>query len=146
MGFLTRSLRRSLVRGPGSGDEATRFARCVISCVPLSRAKRRARGFNQAEVLAQGLAERVGVPFVRALRRTRETSVQGSQASHAARAANVAGAFVHTRSARRIHGRRVLLVDDVMTSGATLRECARALRRAGAREVEAFVCARASAS
>lgn len=109
----------------------------VVVPVPLHRARRLARGFNQAADLARGL----GLPVSQALRRTRNT---GSQADlpAARRHANVRGAF---RLARRapIRGASVVLVDDVSTTGATLEACGRALLEGGAREVRALIAARA---
>ncbi|MFQ5506289.1 MAG: ComF family protein [Planctomycetota bacterium] len=108
--------------------------------MPLARGRRRERGFNQAEELALFLARRLELPVLgHALRRLRETLPQGSPLV-ASRDRNLEGAFGPGRQAGRLAGRRVLLVDDVVTSGATLRECARVLRKeAGASAVEAVV-------
>lgn len=105
--------------------------------VPLHRARRWSRGFNQAADLARGL----GVPLSEALRRTRNT---GSQADLPAgrRHANVRGAFRLARQAR-VRGACVVVVDDVSTTGATLDACARTLLEGGAREVRALIAARA---
>lgn len=109
-----------------------------IAPVPLHPWRLLRRGFNQAQVLARGLARRTAgedsgprlLPDL--LLRRRHTRPQVGM-SPAQRAANVAGAFaVHPRRAALLAGRRVLLVDDVLTTGATLAECARALRTAGA--------------
>jgi ComF family protein len=108
----------------------------LVVPVPLSRARLRERGFNQAALLAAAIAARAGVPLdVRSLRRTRATPPQSGSA--AARAANVRGAFALRRPAR-IPDRRILLVDDVFTTGATARECARTLLAAGAGNVGVF--------
>lgn len=103
--------------------------------VPLAPERARARGFDQAERLARSAARASGVPCRRSLLRRRATASQVGL-GRAARAANVRGAFVAREVAR-----SVVLVDDVATTGATLAECARALRRAGAREVRAVVVA-----
>src|SRR6185369_279610 len=98
------------------------------------------RGFNQAELLARETARRCGLPMVNAVRRTRSTATQAGL-SNARRRQNVAGAFrVSKRGA--IAGRRVLLIDDVMTTGATARACALALKRAGAKSVTLVTLAR----
>jgi ComF family protein len=104
--------------------------------VPLHRARRRARGFNQAEELGRHM----GVPARRVLRRTRATPSQ-TDLPAAQRHANVRGAFAMRRRAD-VKGLVVLMVDDVSTTGATLEACARTLRSAGAREVRALTAAR----
>ena len=107
----------------------------VVVPVPVHAWRRFERGYDQAQRLGRALAEAAGLPFVRALARTRDTPPQGSPWA-GSREGNVRGAFrVRPRWASRVSGRRCLLVDDVITSGATVRECARALRRAGARDV-----------
>jgi ComF family protein len=98
------------------------------------------RGFNQAAVLGAALAARLGRPLIPALRRRRATPSQVGL-SRTARVANVAGSVRAQPSARRLARRSVLLVDDVMTTGATLSECARVLRQAGVRRVYAAVIA-----
>ncbi|MBI3634680.1 MAG: ComF family protein [Candidatus Rokubacteria bacterium] len=107
--------------------------------VPLAPDRQRERGFNQATLLAERLAARVGVPLrPRWLRRVRETAPQ-SELDAAARRANVRGAF---RATAAVGGRAVVVVDDVFTTGTTLGECARALRAAGARWVGVLAVAR----
>jgi ComF family protein len=109
--------------------------------VPLHRARRRQRGFDQAELLARRLAGAWGLPVAAgALRRRRATSPQ-SELPAARRRGNVRGAFAVRRPAA-VAGRHVLLVDDVLTTGATAEECARCLRRAGAATVGVLTVAR----
>lgn len=114
----------------------------LIVPVPLHRDRLRWRGFNQAVPLARAVGGACGVrvdPLL--LGRARATPPQvGLDAAQRRR--NVRGAFV-VRRADRARGRRVLLIDDVMTTGATAHECARALRAAGALQVDALVLARA---
>jgi ComF family protein len=109
--------------------------------VPLHPRKRRERGFNQSELLAEAISARAGVPLVKdALVRRRETGTQ-TGLSAAARRANVRGAFAVRRRAR-IEGQRIVLLDDVYTTGATALACAQALLAAGAREVRLLTLAR----
>jgi ComF family protein len=112
----------------------------VVVPVPLHWRRRWARGFNQAAALAAGLGATLGHPVApRALRRVRWTPSQVGL-SVAERVRNVAGT-VRLVGRARIEGATVLLVDDVMTTGATLSECARVLRRGGARLVYGAVVA-----
>ena len=113
----------------------------AVACVPLHRVKRRERGFNQAELLARGLSRVLRKPVLsHCLVRTRAT---GSQTNLTARerATNVRHAF-RTRWGFRLGGRRILLVDDVMTTGATVSDCARALKEGGASKVVVATIAR----
>jgi ComF family protein len=113
----------------------------AIVPVPLHWRKRLRRGYNQSAALAFGLGQRLGVPVrSRWLSRTKPTPEQRSMASAAARRANVQGAF---RARDRLDNLCILLVDDVMTTGATASEAARALKKAGAARVGVAVLARA---
>ena len=105
--------------------------------VPLYWRRRLQRGFNQAELLARGLSRRTGIPVVRALGRLRPTPAQAGL-SNSARRQNVSQAF----RARGVQGKRILLIDDVMTTGATAASCAAALKQAGARRVSLLTVAR----
>lgn len=112
----------------------------VVVPVPLHWRRRWSRGFNQSELLARAAARRSGLPMCRPVRRTRATEVQAGL-SNSRRRQNVTGAFRVTRPGQ-VAGRRVLLVDDVMTTGATAGACAAALKRAGARSVALLALAR----
>ena len=109
--------------------------------VPLHRRRRRERGFNQAELLCRVIGEHSGIEIDRrSLRRSRNTPHQIRVSDRTQRAANVYRAFACDGD---LEGRRVLLVDDVFTSGATLRACAASLRTAGGASVWALTFARA---
>lgn len=114
----------------------------VVVPIPLHWRRFLWRGYNQSEALARGLAGKLGLAYrPAALRRIRHTPFQTLQ-TRAGRRDNVRGVF---RAGKRgkLHGLHVLLVDDVMTTGATLHEAARALRRGGAARVSVAVLARA---
>lgn len=113
--------------------------------LPLSRRRRRERGFNQAELVARAVARALGLPLRPSwLARLRDAPPQSLAPTRVARRANVAGVFlarVPLRPGRRAP--RVLLVDDVMTTGATVEAASRALRAAGCAEVIVAVAGRA---
>ena len=117
----------------------------VIVPMPLYWRKRWQRGFNQAELLAHEIGRRTHTPVRNALCRVQNTASQAGLTS-AKRRENVSGAFQTTRRARNreaLDGHSVLLIDDVMTTGATAASCARALKRGGARQVTLLTLARA---
>lgn len=131
---LARFMARHVERG---GEEA------LLVPVPLHRWRIWRRGYNQAALIAGELAAPSGIPVdPHVLRRVRATpSLRGLNRRERAEA--VRGAFRIDRSAReRLRGRRILLVDDVYTSGATASACARVLKRAGAASVEIYCWAR----
>src|SRR5438477_1640815 len=113
----------------------------LVIPVPLHPARRRERGFNQAELLAKILAQKINVPLGRALERIRYTTTQ-TAFDRVERMENLRGAF-HLRKKIGVRGLHVLLVDDILTTGSTLSECARVLREAGAQSVYAVTAARA---
>jgi ComF family protein len=109
-----------------------------LLAMPLARHRQRERGFNHAHEIARRLSAYVHVPLVHDLRRTRDAPPQAGLTLRERRR-NVRGAF---EANARIAGRAVAIVDDVMTTGATLSAAALALRKAGAIRVEAWVVAR----
>lgn len=112
----------------------------AVAGVPMHRAKERKRGYNQAELLARALAPRIGVAYdMTLLTRSHERATQ-SALPKKERAANVRGAFA---ASPRAEGKAILLVDDICTTGETLRACANALLRAGAGRVCAVAVAKA---
>jgi ComF family protein len=112
----------------------------VVVPVPLHTSRLAERGFNQAALLAAPVARELGVPLAaRALVRTRDTPQQATL-DRKSRLRNVRRAFA-ARDARTVAGKRILLVDDVRTTGATLLACEHALRAAGASDVRSLVLA-----
>jgi ComF family protein len=115
----------------------------VIVPVPLSRLRLLLRHFNQAAILALELSRQTGVPMDPMLLRRRRWTRSQVGMTRDERRRNMAGAFAVPRGARdRLAGRGVLLVDDVVTTGATANACARALKRAGAARVDVVALAR----
>jgi len=113
----------------------------VIVPVPLHPTRQRERGFNQASLLAELLSPRISIPCKRVLKRIRYTTTQ-TALDRAERMENLHNAF-RLRKKADVRGLRVLLIDDVLTTGSTLSECARILKRAGAISVYAATAARA---
>ncbi|MGB9906123.1 MAG: ComF family protein [Candidatus Saccharicenans sp.] len=124
-----------------AGDGIFAGLDCILP-VPLHRKRKKMRGFNQAELLGRILSDLSGLPLLtRVLVKTRNTPTQVSLEA-AERETNLRGAF-KVRKPGQIEKRRLLLVDDVFTTGSTLRECAKELRKSGALEVRAITLARA---
>src|SRR5471032_948554 len=132
---------------PGFARWLSRIGRAVLEDsdlvvpVPLHPLRLWRRRYNQAAELARRLARDGKLSYATALARSRPTPSQGAMASAKARRRNVLGAFKVPDPAR-VAGRRVLLVDDVLTTGATAEACARALKRAGAKRVHVLALAR----
>jgi ComF family protein len=125
-----------------AGDELLKDADALIP-VPLHWQRSWSRRYNQSGALARVIAAQAGIPvWGDVLRRTRQTRQQVGL-SRAERSRNVQGAFgVAAEKKPAVQGRRVVLIDDVLTSGATVDTCARALLRAGAASVDVLVFAR----
>jgi ComF family protein len=126
---------------PLAREHAAEFSADVVVPVPLHRDRQRERGYNQAELIARPLAKRLGLPcrsylLVRTLPRPAKLRLTSRE-----RWRSVRNAFVTSESSR-VDKLRVLLVDDVITTGATLDACSRALRQAGASYVAAVAVAR----
>lgn len=112
----------------------------AVAHVPLHTRRWRERGYDQARILAASLARRLGIPALEALTRVKPSKPQ-TELRGEARRRNVRGAFAPVPGAQ-LKGLNILLIDDVFTTGATLCEAARALRKAGAREVWVYTLAR----
>lgn len=124
------------------GTHFGRDAVDAVCAVPLHPAKQRRRGYNQSLLLAQALAKRIGKPLVGtgSLCRTRATATQ-TRLTAGQRTSNVRGAF-SIRRPRDFAGKAILLVDDVLTTGATVSSCAGVLLEAGATSVDVVTVAR----
>ncbi len=115
----------------------------LVIPVPISAERRAERGFNQADLVADAVAHAVGAPVDRhTLARTQNTPMHRMGMDRRARELTVHRAFRVVRP-RLVTGKSILLVDDVLTSGATVSECARVLKRSGASHVNVFTVARA---
>ena len=115
----------------------------VVVPVPLHRRRLWDRGFNQAELLARVVAQELAYPLVAPLTRRVPTRPQFNL-SRRDRRANIAGAFaMKPRGREQINHKIVLLVDDIVTTGATMNECAKILKQNGAREIWGLVLAKA---
>jgi ComF family protein len=135
---LVKLFARSLAQLAVGGGPA--FEADVVP-VPLHRQRERERGYNQAALIAKPLAKRLGLPYKAVLTRIRPRPDK-HLLSYEERWESVRGAFA-TRPGSQVDNLRVLLIDDVMTSGATLDSCAKTLREAGARSVIGLTVARA---
>ena len=114
----------------------------LITWAPLHPKRKKRRGYDQAELLARRVGGLAGLPVEPCLEKIRATAIQSHTVGDAARSANVRGAY-RALPGLELSGRRVALVDDVATSGATLAQCAAALREAGAETVVGLTLARA---
>ena len=114
----------------------------LITWAPLHSKRKRERGYDQAELLARRVGELTALPVENTLKKVRATAVQSQSGEDEARKANVQGAY-QTVPDLDLTGKHIVLIDDVATSGATLAECASALRQAGADRVVGLTFARA---
>ena len=114
----------------------------VVTWTPLSRRSLKKRGFDQARLLAETVGKERSLPVEPILEKIRETRQQSLLDTPAERKANALGAYA-LRAGVNVTGKKILLVDDVVTSGATLSACARVLKQAGAAEVWCVTLAQA---
>lgn len=114
----------------------------IITAVPMSRSKRWNRGFNQSELIAKGLAKKMNKKYKQLLTERIRSGTQ-KKLKFIDRFLNILDRF-KVKNASLVKGKRILIIDDVFTTGATINECARVLRIGGAKEVLAFTVARAT--
>ena len=113
----------------------------MVSCIPLSRKRMHDRGYNQAELLAKEISKKIGVEYLPTLKKIRHNTAQSTIKDSKQRAANVIGAY-RVIDAEEVKGKYILLVDDVVTTGSTVSECARILKKSGAKAVYCVTLAR----
>ena len=106
----------------------------ILTWAPIAPLRRLKRGYDQCQLLADAVAEELGTEATRTLRKVRNTPPQSSIRNAAARRANVSGAYKSVGDLP-LKGKKILLLDDIITTGATVSECARVLLTAGAKEV-----------
>lgn len=115
----------------------------LITWVPISKQRRFRRGFDQSERIARIVAQELGLPLVATAKKIRHTKPQSTMGDAAHRRANILGAYRVT-DPMVLKGKRILLIDDIVTTGATASECSRVLLTAGAKEVKLATVAVAS--
>lgn len=106
----------------------------ILTWVPVSPLRRWFRGYDQVELIARSVGQELGTPAVPVLKKIRHTKPQSRLLDFSQRKANVLGAFAVADPAQ-IAGKRILLLDDIITTGATVSECARVLLTGGAKEI-----------
>ena len=114
----------------------------ILTWVPVSRLRRFTRGYDQVELLAEAVGQELGMQPVSTLKKVRNNRPQSGIVGQAKRRANVLGVY-RAVCPQEVRGKRVLLLDDIITTGATAGECARVLLTAGAKEVHCGVIAAA---
>ena len=115
----------------------------VLSWIPISRLRRLRRGYDQVELLAQAVGQELGMEPIPTLRKVRHNRPQSGISGQAERRANVLGVY-RAVEPEWFRGKRVLLLDDIITTGATVSEASRVLLTAGAKEIHAAAVAAAS--
>lgn len=112
----------------------------VITWVPVSRKRLRTRGYDQAELLAHEVSRELGIPAGKLLEKIRDNPAQSGISDAGTRRSNVRDTY-QVSSGADLKGKRILLIDDILTTGATAGECARMLKQAGAERVQLAVLA-----
>ena len=114
----------------------------IVTWVPLSRRKKKKRGYDQAELLAEGLSSLLGLDCRKILYKNKETKTQSLLKNGDERGKNIKGAY-SLCDENTVKGKKILIIDDIVTTGATLSECCRVLKKAGAEMVTAAAFASA---
>ena len=115
----------------------------LITWVPISEKRRRKRGYDQCQLLAENLSRELQLPVMPLLKKTRDNPPQSGLKGYAQRKANVLGVYTAI-DLQALSDKKILLLDDILTTGATAGECARVLLTAGAKEVHLAVIAAAN--
>ena len=113
----------------------------LLTWVPISRERMRKRGYDQSKLLAYAVGRLLGIRPVRTLRKIRNTPPQSITGGEKQRQTNIAGAYKAWKP-QRFEGKRILLIDDILTTGSTVSECARTLGKAGADQILSATVAR----
>lgn len=114
----------------------------ILTWIPISDKRKRKRGFDQVELIAASVARELGIEAVPCLKKTHDNPAQSGIFGQAERRANVLGVYRVLDTAQ-VKGKHILLLDDIVTTGATAGECARVLLTAGAKQVDLAVIAAA---
>lgn len=133
--FMIQSLEKSNLSDHKPANEL------IIIPVPLHKKRLAWRGFNQSEILAREISKNLGVRLSLDLKRGKHTKPQIEMADIKERAENIKGAFI-CEGSKRIKGKTAILIDDMITTGATIEECARILKKSGVKEVWALTVAK----
>lgn len=138
--IFSRLMYESLVQNEVAQNVLSVSSNVWITCVPLHEKRLRKRGYNQSEILGRKLSEKMKLRFnSNLLIRTRNTIAQ-FKLKKEERAKNIVGAFEITpKYSEKMRGKTIFIVDDVFTSGATLRECGKLLKKAGAKAVYGLI-------
>lgn len=114
----------------------------IVTWVPLSRKRKNRRGFDQACLLAEQVSKELSISFARCLKKIKHTTAQSTLKGSEERRSNISGAY-RVNSTSDLSGKKILLIDDVITTGSTLSECSRILIEAGAESVTCATFAKA---
>lgn len=117
------------------------FSGFCIAAMPLHPLKQRKRGFNQAKLISKIVANRLNIPEIEPLIRIKNTLSQAKSKNRQDRKENIKNAFIITNP-ELVQGKKIIFIDDVLTSGATMAEASRTLKAAGAKQIIALVIAR----